>query len=414
VPMLEHSTPSALTAIDNADARPLSFRLIEDFGELEALTPAWDELLASSTSAEAMRSAAWLFTWWRTYGQGSGRSLKVGMFCDQTRLVGIWPLCKRRVWHRPGIPLTRLEFLGADVDEHDGVCSEYLGPIVRAGAEEEVQRAFFDALQRGSFGAWHELVLTAMDGAAALPGHLENVFLKAGHRVELSTTTESPYLRLPETWDAYLKSLDKKRRHNIVRALRDFEAWAGADWKLEQARTQEELVRGQKILWDLHTERWHDGAGLSGAFASPRFAAFHQQLMPQLLEEGKIDLFWLTVRGEPVGVHYQIVANKKVYFYQCGRKLDVPDKIRIGVVMLARAIQRAIARGLREFDFLGGPAFYKMQLTQTTRPIVTLRVARPSILESLKRLADVGIGWARGLRSCLSKRCSIDSSANQA
>ena len=58
-----------------------------------------------------------------------------------------------------------------------------------------------------------------------------------------------------------------------------------------------------------------------------------------------------------------------------------------------------MSQGLREFDFLGGAAFYKAQFTQTTRPIVTLRIARPSVAEWLRRGADHVIDWARAARN---------------
>jgi len=63
---------------------------------------------------------------------GRGRELRVGLFHDGDRLVGVAPLCRRRFWHRPGIPMRRLEFLGGDDNEDDGVCSEYLRPIIQA------------------------------------------------------------------------------------------------------------------------------------------------------------------------------------------------------------------------------------------------------------------------------------------
>jgi CelD/BcsL family acetyltransferase involved in cellulose biosynthesis len=104
------------------------------------------------------------------------------------------------------------------------------------------------------------------------------------------------------------------------------------------------------------------------------------------------------VRGEPIAVHYQMIANNKAYFYQCGRKMDVPANLRIGIVMVALAIRRAIEQGVREFDFLGGPALYKMQMTHTTRPIVELRIAPPSVRESLRRSAAYAIECVRHLR----------------
>lgn len=67
-----------------------------------------------------MRSPAWLMTWWRHYGEPAGWALRVGLFQADGQFVAIAPMCVRRVWHSPGIPMNRLTFLGADLDGRRG------------------------------------------------------------------------------------------------------------------------------------------------------------------------------------------------------------------------------------------------------------------------------------------------------
>jgi CelD/BcsL family acetyltransferase involved in cellulose biosynthesis len=92
-----------------------------------------------------------------------------------------------------------------------------------------------------------------------------------------------------------------------------------------------------------------------------------------------LDLLWLTVRGEPVAALYNIVYGNKVYFYQSGRKIDVPKGVRPGIVIHLYAMQRAIAAGIREYDFLNGATPYKRQLASGTRALITLRAVSPSL-----------------------------------
>jgi hypothetical protein len=49
------------------------------------------------------------------------------------------------------------------------------------------------------------------------------------------------------------------------------------------------------------------------------------------------------------------------------------------------AIRRAIEAGRREFDLLADEAFYKLQLTPRSRPLVQVRAARPSLVEWTRR-----------------------------
>jgi CelD/BcsL family acetyltransferase involved in cellulose biosynthesis len=201
------------------------------------------------------------------------------------------------------------------------------------------------------------------------------------------------YVPLPKTWDEYLYRLGKKRYY-VKRALRDFET--GCDARLHEATTAEELREGMRILHTLHAERWH-----GGLFRFPRFASFHDAVMPGLLEEGRLQLLWLTVGGQPVAALYNIVANNKVYFYQSGRSMAVSAKQRPGIVLLAYAIQKAIAAGRREFDFLGGVMQYKSQLALATRPLMQLRAAPPSFRERARQLAERAYSWARRVRNRL-------------
>jgi CelD/BcsL family acetyltransferase involved in cellulose biosynthesis len=375
---------------------------VRDAVELEGLAAEWQALLKTSASAEPMLAPDWLLPWWSVYG--SGRGLRVGLFTEGERLLGLAPLCVRRYWYRPGIPLQRLEFLGSDVDEGDGVCSEYLNVIAAAGQEARVAQAFAAELVHGSFGPWHELVLSALDGHGPMPELIAGAFAEQGYLCEQQVLMESPYLQLPDSWEAYLRGrLNKPKRRHLLAALRHFEAWAGSDWRIERVTSVEDLARGQAILHDLHNHRWGEGERQAGAFAKSRFLSFHGEYMPRLLEQGGLELFWLTVRGQPVAAHYQIVANGKVYYYQCGRRLDVPHRVKPGIFLLAQAIRQAIAQGQREFDSLGGDDHYKRQLARTTRPIVQLRVARTSPREALRRVTHVAFAWARSVRQRLGK-----------
>src|SRR5205814_1134596 len=158
-----------------------------------------------------------------------------------------------------------------------------------------------------------------MDGEGVLPGLLAAALAQAGLAAHCEPTKACPYLPLPATWEAYLAALPKKKRYGVVRALRDFDQWAGASAEVRRAVTPAELDEGKRILAALHNERW-DAAGEPGAFRSPRFTRFHDLVMPQLLDAGALELQWLCVGGEPVAALYAIVWNNKVYYYQCGRK----------------------------------------------------------------------------------------------
>lgn len=384
----------------------LGCSVVTTLEQLEQLAPAWQDLLGRSGSNEPTLSPAWMLSWWRTFGGLDGRQLCVGCFFAEGRLVGLAPLLRRRSWYRPGIPFRRLEPLGTGEAEEEAICPEYLNLLAERGLEQEVAAALAEALVGGSFGNWDELLLPDMDGDSPLLPLWIEALGRVGLACTLSPTTTAAafYIPLPASWDDYLQALPSSRRYFVRQSLRRFERWAGAGCQLHAVNTAAELEEGKRILAALHQGRWGEEVG---KFGVPRFAAFHQAVMPQLLATGALELLWLSVGDEPVAAAYNIVWNNKVYFYQSGRKVDVPSGVRPGIVLHTHAIRRAIAAGRREYDFLGGGEHYKGQMALASRPLVQLRVVRHSLREQARVVAERGIAWARVLRHRLRRQQAL-------
>lgn len=357
-------------------------RVVSQDRELVELAGRWEDLLSASLRPEAMLTPSWLMTWWRHFG--TGRTLTVGVYEADGRLVGLAPMCGRDHRYRPGVRFRRLEALGSEDGNGDGVCSDYLHLIVRPGFESAVCDAFVTGMTSGDFGRWDEWVLSAVDGTHPLNTPLRDAWSRAGFPVTETTISSSPYVTLPANWDAYLAGLNKKRRQSLASAQRHFDAWAAGRARFHRAVDEASLHEGRDVLIDLHGQRWR-AQGNVGVFNAPRFAAFHDEFMRQQLSSGGLELQWLTVNSRPVAVHYSIRAFGKVNYYQTGRVMEVPTDVRLGIVLVMRAMQDAIGRGDREFDFLAGEAQYKRLFTQTSRPIVQFRVARPGIRETVRR-----------------------------
>ena len=362
----------------------LSWSIVSDPRQLEGLAGPWSKLLERSGSNEIMLSPEWLIPWWRSFGNEGGRELRVGVLHRGDALVGLVPLLARWHWYALGIPFRRLELLGTGERERDEVCSEYLNMIVERGAEGEVVTSLAQALMRGVFGRWDELVLDAMDGTSAVPELLASELRQSEARATIEEISVSRYIPLPATWEAYLDALPSASRYLVTRSLRDFATWTGDGLELREARSRLDLVEGRRVLLALHDSRWGDG----GAFASPRFDAFHGDVMPALLDRGALDLSWLYAHGEPVAALYNLRWNGRVYCYQSGRRLDLPRSIRPGIVMHAHGIRRSIEAGMREYDFLGGSSLYKRKLAPATRPLVRLRAVRPRLRETARVAAE--------------------------
>lgn len=347
-----------------------------------------------------MLSPEWLLPWWEVYGRGSGRRLCVGAWYVGARLVGLALLQSRIYRYRGVLPFRRLEFLGADVDEQDGVCSEYLNLLIEHGSEKQIAKAFVAALRAGWFGPWDEIVLGALDGSQPLSRELETEFTATNMELRKDIVTSARFITLPTSWESYLELLGRNRRV-VVKSQQDFDRWAEGGTQIHRAEDSASLAEGLQILRALHGERW-GAEGHGGAFQSPRFLRFHELVAPQLLARGELQLHWLTVAGAPVSCNYCIRRNGKVYFYQSGRRMQLPSRVRAGIVLHAAAIRDAINQGCREYDFLGGESQYKNQLAQESRPVLQLRLVQARVCERLRHAADRCVSLLKPLRSRIS------------
>jgi CelD/BcsL family acetyltransferase involved in cellulose biosynthesis len=95
-----------------------------------------------------------------------------------------------------------------------------------------------------------------------------------------------------------------------------------------------------------------------GAFAGARMQAFHHEVAQKFLARGWLKLHRLRLDGEARAAFYCFQLGARVYYYLSGFDQSV-GKFSPGNVMMAYAIQRAIADGAREFDLLRGDETYK-------------------------------------------------------
>jgi CelD/BcsL family acetyltransferase involved in cellulose biosynthesis len=374
----------------------LELQLVTDLAVLDRMWLSWEALLRASATNQPTLSPSWLLTWWRVFG--ADRDLRVALFRQGGRLVGLAPLLRRRHRYAGVLPFRRLELLGSGEDEADEICSDYLGVVAESGMEEAVANALVDALAGGVLGGWDELVLSRMNGETAIPELLRAALERQGFTAECAPAGHARVLPLPASWDALLTSLPSTSRYFLKRSLRDFERWAEERAIVRVAETPADLAEGLGVLTRLHEERWW-AAGEPSLFDSAPFRSFHQQVMPELLAAGALDLRWLLVDERPIAALYNIVWGDKVHFYQAGRALDLPKGIRPGVVLHASAIRAAIAAGRREYDFLAGNGLLKRQLAPKTRPLVELRAVRSRGRELVRSAGARVSGWMRKERA---------------
>ncbi len=345
------------------------FRTLEQWA---SYAQPWDRLAAGVP----FRTWTWLSHWWRHYGSSasgqSPRLMVLGVFDQADVLVGAAPWCLESSGPWGEV----IRWLGSGE-----VCSDYVSVLCRPDVQGQVVETIADYLAEsdraaGRGPAWDLLELSGVDAEDAIADGLIRRLAERGNVVHRRPAPSCWRVGLPATWDGYLAHLSKGHRKQLRRCERDFFDTGRA--VLHTVQRLDELPRAVDLLIDLHQRR-RRSLGQPGCFSSPRFAAFHREVMPDLLREGHLQLHWLELDGCPVAAEYHLAGNGVVYAYQSG--VD-PDALadEPGRLMTLAVLRRAIRQGYRAFDFLRGDEPYKAHFGAAPRPMLTLHAVadRPS------------------------------------
>ena len=326
----------------------------------------------------------WLEAWWRNYsaepdGTPTGRHdlYVLTVQDDQNNLIGIAPWY--RLCTRSGSRVIR--FLG------DGeVCSDYLSVLCRdehsIAATKELANWLKDANQRhGSANQadqtdddrWDRLDFVGVDAGDAVFNCLLAQLREVGNLVHFCPAMNTWRLELPPTWDEFLSRLSKQHRNRLRRADRTY--FQTGQVQVKRVDSADDWSEFFEILLDLHGRRWNN-KGLPGAFASPRFAAFHREISANWSASGLATLAWLEMDGKPLAVEYRLHGDGVMYAYQSGMDTERLD-VRPGELANMWAIRNALEQGQHHYDFLRGDEEYKSRWRAQPRPMLAVRVVPP-------------------------------------
>jgi CelD/BcsL family acetyltransferase involved in cellulose biosynthesis len=262
---------------------------------------------------------------------------------------------------------------------------EHNAPLVAADAPPGLAAAMLRAAWRA--GGVSRLVL---------PGVPASLAAAAGGLVRHGKADPAPFVDLAairEGGGDYLATRSANARGQIRRSLRHF----ATEGRLALGRpgSVAEAEGWLDALIALHAESWQR-RGKPGAFAEPFMRRFHVALLRQGFDAGAVDLC-RVVAGETVLGHLLNFRHGNLtHAYQSGFRHDEGvAQARPGLVAHVLAIEDALAQGLARYDFLAGPARYKLTLATGAETLAwetRVRAASPSGLVALARAA------ARALR----------------
>lgn len=160
----------------------------------------------------------------------------------------------------------------------------------------------------------------------------------------------------------WLATRSANTRAQIRRSLRFHEATHGPLVRTSAA-SEGEARAFLDDLMALHGASWRR-RNLPGAFATDFARRFHVELVARAIRKHQLDLQRFTAGTHAIGYLYNFQHGRSSLAYQSG--FVVSDRIsqaRPGLTCHALAIMQALSADLDVYDFLAGPARYKLSLS---------------------------------------------------
>ncbi len=322
-----------------------NIKIIDSIEEFAACAEPWNELAGNRT----FHRWEWMFSWWEAF-QDQGQLATVVSLDSRQRWNGLAP------WYVTASP-TRGREVKTLADGN--ACSDYVSLAIRPGFEKQVTESFADVIA-GSLSV--SPALNNVD-VFQFEGHTANdptIDALLDHLSQRSVNVETEEMAacwqsaLSQSWEEFQQKLHKSFRRKAKKAAKrlhepDFEATI-----VDDPHSIEEMWR---TFVQLHQQR-RAGLGQVGCFADPRFEQFLRRATLRLADQRLARINLVSYQNQPMTANLEFDAGDCVAMYQTG--MD-PEYLALepGHINFTMAIQNAIQRGFRQFDFLRGDEPYK-------------------------------------------------------
>lgn len=315
----------------------------------DSLRAAWVALLPTAVTPLPFQSIAWAEAWWGIFG--AGRELALLRVADgRGATIGIAPL----MIVETALGRTVQLIGGADVTDYlDIVAADGDLPRVWAAVIAHLRaiRERWDAIDLHCLPEWSP----SRDIAAAL---LSDIMA-----AEVGQEEVAPLIRLDGSFDAYLRALPKKERHEVRRKARNF-ARDVPSGRLRVITDRDEALAALPDFFRLHRLSAPD----KERFLTPTVERFFAAMTGAMADAGWLRFYLLEAEGAPVAALHTFAADGRLLLYNSGYD-PAYAHASVGMVLVGMAIEDAARIGLTTFDFLRGNEAYKYRFGAADTPL---------------------------------------------
>lgn len=322
------------------------------FAELAA---EWDDLALRGMTNTPFQTLAYQDSWWTNLHPEDATLFSFITRDEQGTLLGIASFYLKD---------NSLHFNGG-IEETD-----YLDLIA---AEEDAAQVWAEVLTAIAAGNLPEsLTIDLVNIPENSPSRtiLAELASQNGYTFQEEVIEVCPVIILPESFEAYLDSMESKQRREASRKLRRAE---GADVTNTIVGPDDDVHAAvDEFLELLQSSTFEKRDWLTDG----RRAHFHAVAEAAQIA-GTLQLMFSAVEGDRAAGLFNFDYDGRIWVYNSGLDPAKYGALGLGVVLTAAAIKQAIETGRHTFDFLRGNEEYKYRMGAVDTTIYRVVLARP-------------------------------------
>jgi len=334
----------------------MSTELFVGEGAFATLSTEWDALAGRGMTDTPFQSLTYQRAWWTHLAPPGATLLTVAVRDEAGQLAAIG--C----------------FFALDGALHFNGCVEetdYLDLIAPAEQAETAWAEVLSCLESVTSPAWSRLELCNVPAASPTRTILPALAAQRGYELHEEQAEVCPTISLPDTFDAYLENLDSKQRREVSRKLRRAE---GAELTTTAVGPDDDVAAAVDRFLDLLQQSTFEKRDWLN---DGRRALFHE-VARAAQAAGTLQLLFCGIEGRAAAALFNFDYRGRIWVYNSGLDPSALAALSPGVVLTTAAIERAIALGRTEFDFLRGDEEYKYRFGAIDQPIYRLTLRRPA------------------------------------
>jgi CelD/BcsL family acetyltransferase involved in cellulose biosynthesis len=343
----------------------LSVEIIEGRDAFVGLEREWNKALALGPRDEPMLRHEWMRAWIENFAPGA--TLRTFVARTGRELHAAVPFIEtvERNADTCFVPMTTWATPCNDHSQRGGLLLGRRGP--------EGLQAIWEKLVETP--GWDRLRLRDLPESAP-EWQLREIAERAGYPCGLWVSLRSPFLPLPEKYEAVEAALDGKFRQNLRRRKRRLAEQGELKYTLVDGKDAARLDEALADFFDVEASGWK-GKGGTAIALRPELVGFYTQLARDAAKRNALALGFLELAGKRIAAHLTLVHAGRSYLLKLGYD-EKFHEFSPGHQLVSEAIRDACARGLREFDFLGPCMDWKLDWEPGLRTHSWLTIFRPT------------------------------------